>query len=184
MKRSTLKQREIEAALNARLPVNPFKRIRERSGYTQEVMADKVGISKQALIRAEQGTYSAPLPALLSFYVNNFGENEYELDREYEQFQHDMRAQNYLMFGQLPDNYYAHVHPFRTIRKNYNCTEVAKMLCIPQATLTYFERKARRQKSVPKLLVEVLREIGYSHTSIVKFDQAYQAHREYLNGKR
>ncbi len=182
MKRSTLlRQKRINL-----LGGNPFKGLREELGYTLEVMAAKTSLSKQALIRCEQGTYAQPLPALLDYYVNNFGADRYEFSREYEDFQKRTRASNFKLFGdELPSlvDYEVYSgnqiqHPFRQLRGSINPTEVAKALCIPQATITYFEQKPRRQKSVPKVINNVLEEIGYSRTQVQAFNDAYVLYRE------
>jgi transcriptional regulator with XRE-family HTH domain len=169
---------------------NPFKDLREELGLTLEVLAAKTGLSKQALIRNEQGTYAQPLPALLSFVCNNYGVKEHDFTRAYEDFQERTRRANTGIFGPVlpnPIEYQVYddcelQHPFRTLRGAYNPSEVSKALCIPQATLNYFEHKPRSQKTVPKALLEVLAYIGYSYTELNYFMDAYTNYRLGISG--
>ena len=168
---------------------NPFKELRESLNLTLEELARKTALSKQAIIRCEQGTYSQPLPALMSFAFNR-GENEHDFATRYADFQHRTRHANAYMFGDsLPNRLEYRVysadnleHPFRTVRGAYNPTEVAKALCVPQATITYFERKSKQQKSVPKALIEALLMAGYNNNDVSGLVAAYDSYRVVLLG--
>lgn len=168
---------------------NPFKELRESLNLTLEQLARQTALSKQAIIRCEQGTYSQPLPALMSFAVNR-GENENDFTNRYNDFQYRTRYANAYLFGDsLPNRLEYRVysadnleHPFRTIRGSYNPTEVAKALCVPQATITYFERKSKQQKSVPKALIEALLMAGYTNADVSGLVAAYDSYRVVLLG--
>lgn len=168
---------------------NPFKELRESLNLTLEQLALKTALSKQAIIRCEQGTYSQPLPALMSFALSR-GENEHDFTNRYSDFQYRTRYANAYLFGRtLPNRLEYRVysadnleHPFRTVRGTYNPTEVAKALCVPQATITYFERKAKQQKSVPKALIEALLMAGYTNNDVSGLVEAYSNYRVVLLG--
>jgi hypothetical protein len=125
----------------------------------------------------------------MSFFSDR-GENEHELEAAYQDFQHRTRYANAYIFGEhLPRKLEYRVyeasnleHPFRTIRGTYNPTEVAKAICVPQATITYFEQKSIQQKSVPKALVEALLMAGYNHTDVGGLVEAYNNYRTVKQG--
>lgn len=172
--------------------VNPFKELRETHNDTLEHFAKRIGISKQALIRLEQGTYVAPLPAALQFCASAFTVTEYDLLNQYEAFQTANRLQHHRWFGDLIEKFEyveskhpeVSYHPMRLLRGTINPTQVAKGLCIPQATLTYFERNVVQQKSVPKVILNVLFEIGYTDAEITYFIKKYDEYRQQLVTKR
>lgn len=165
-------------------PTNPLREVRLQESLGLQEMADLIGISKQALIRLEQGTYDTILPVVLEYYRDNFHLSELALMDGYESFQEKQRARHFHYFGPtlVPEALNIREHPLRILRRliNVTPTEVAKDLCLPHATLTYFERKAKQQKSVPKSLINVLHEIGYSTSQINEFHRAYDKYREYV----
>ena len=167
-------------------PENPFHSLRVRANLTQSAFAMECDVSKQALIRLEQGTFNGPLPRVVDYRVSYLGYNELQLVEEYEEFQALMRKRHTRYFGNITDLLVRHqnssspiytMHPMRILRGRINPTEVAKALCIPQATLVYFERRVVQQKSVPKLLVQVLDSIGYRRKEIETFELAYATYR-------
>lgn len=164
-------------------PLNPFKELRESNNITLELMAAKVQISKQALIRLEQGCYTDPLPTALQYYSSAFPVSEYELVTQYADYQTTKRNKAHRYFGDIGD-YHSNVHPMRLLRKSINPTQVAKDLCIPPATLQYFERNVIQQKSVPKVILNVLFEIGYTDVEITCFMEAYHVYRSWLINHR
>jgi transcriptional regulator with XRE-family HTH domain len=165
-------------------PTNPFKRL--RGNLTLEALANRIGVSKQALIRLEQGTFNEPLPNVLSFWVTERGYSELSLTDEYTEYQRLVRARHWHYFGPiLHAEFNVETHPFRQLRHNVkvNPSEVAKALCIPQGTLNHFEKKWRTQQTVPKLLVDVLQIIGYPYEDVLLFCSTYKIWRQNnLNG--
>ena len=159
-------------------PSNLLKEIRTGENTTLEEMAARIGISKQALIRVEQGTFDRILPSVLDYYTSNYPYTELLLVDSYEDYQTKQRARHYHYFGPNLE-VSLEVHPFRELRLRIDvtATEVAKDLCLPQATLTYFEKKIKHQKSVPKGLVNVFHEIGYTGQQIKGFCRDYETYR-------
>lgn len=166
-------------------PINPFRSIRLSNDLGLQELADKIGVSKQALIRLEQGTYDKPLPKVFAYFVESFVTSELQLMDAYEGYQTKQRLRHFRYFGEL-DNFDSRFHPLRQLRHRIDVTptEVAKALCLPQATLTYFERKPVQQKSVPRGLINVLNEIGYRNYEVAEFKKAYAAFRERLINER
>lgn len=157
-------------------PDNPVKQFRLLYELTLEELSSLIGISKQALIRTEQGTYDRIPPVILHYLVSLNGHNELELVSLYENYQLKSRARNRCYFGpDLAVDIYKE-HPFRQLRSkiNVSLSEVAKDLCLPQSTLQYFERKWKLQKSVPKGLINVLRSTGYTKQTVDQFEGDYE----------
>lgn len=167
-------------------PQNPFKELRESHDLTVELMAKKMGISKQALIRLEQGCYVEPLPTALNYCASAFPVTEYQLTVDYEAYQKLKRQSAHRYFGPIVTKLSgAHViHPMRVLRGTINPTQVAKDLCIPPSTLTYFERNVIQQKSVPKVILNVLHEIGYKDHEIETLIMAYDCFRTSVRENR
>ncbi len=166
-------------------PINPFRALRLENDESLAHLALKIPISKQALIRLEQGTYSDPLPSVLNYYSKNYHLSEHELSIRYANFQKVQRSNHERYFQDVRSLLAVEVtvdnlpqsHPFRLLRGTRSCTEVAKHLCIPQATLTYFERNVVQQKSVPKVLTSVMREIGHYSSEVQALIEAYDNYR-------
>lgn len=160
--------------------LNPITEQRNELGLSHEVFANKVGCTKQAIIRLEQGCYEQILPAVLLFLVNDIGCNELSLVDAYEGFREDTRKQHYRYFGDFaPDTFSTLLHPFICLRHNVNAstTKVAKDLCLSQATLSHWEKHWKTQQSVPKSFVNCLKEIGYNDFEIHSLRKAYKEFR-------
>ena len=167
------------------LPVNYLKTVREEADMTLEAMSRKCGISKHALIRLEQGTYERILPSVLEVYVRDYVNSELTLVDEYEAYQSAMRERHHLYFGlDLITDPSLPLHPFRQLRNRLEVTptEVAKALCIPQATIVHWEKHVRQQQSIPKCVANVLNEIGYKHEQILGLVEAYNVYRSQVTG--
>ena len=157
-------------------PVNVFSRLRSRAGISQAELARRAQCSKLVILRTEQGTYSEPPPVVLDYWIKVHGYDKFSLLEEYLEFQQETRKRSHMYYG----TYLAFVisdseHPLRQLRsvKHLTLNEVSKALCIPQATLQYFERKWKTQQTVPKGLFEVLLEIGYSPNEVQRFARHY-----------
>jgi len=184
-------------------PINVFKQLRLDHGFTQRDLQERIYISKQSLIRLEQGTYETPLPAVLEWWAShvcgapncpaNRGINpghpigELRLRDAYSEFQELTRQRYTELFGKslcFNDQEYGNIksgalHPFRALRSraNYNVTETAKALCVPQATIEHFEKKAKTQQTVPKNIKSALFQMGYKSVDVVALVDAYAEYR-------
>jgi DNA-binding XRE family transcriptional regulator len=177
---------------NPTQPINPFKAIRESikdpttgRHISHAALAKRIGCTKLSLIRLEQGTFNDPLPTVLDYFIKQ-GYNYLSLTDGYINFQHQTRLQNCYLFGtSLTIDVSSPDHPFKQLytRVHSNPTEVSKRLCIPQATLSKFERDPRGQQSVPKTLINVLPVIGYTDEQISQFLYDYKDWRNRYLGK-
>ena len=177
------------ATVNSKGFSSPFKEMRQdkHPGTTITELSRIIGISKQALIRNEQCTYTEPLPVALIYWAAQ-GYDKWWIREEYTEFQAAMRKENIRMFGDLLPllPYYSKTltevpaHPFSNILGDGSTTSLSKTLCLPQATLDYFLRNPIVQKSIPKCLIDVLQEIGYTNKELEVFNTRYDQYREYL----
>lgn len=172
--------------LHGELPVNPFKRLRVSNHMTIKDLAAQSYTSKTAIIRAEAGTYTNPMPSLVKFWVerSKVPTSELTITEDYEDFQYAVRKRNMHYFGVLRYNINLTLHPLRQIRTNkishvdgqrlpVGPNEVSKALCLPQDTLHHFEKKFRSQQTVPKQLLSVLLLIGYDRSTVMGFNSDY-----------
>ena len=194
MKLSTLaEQRRLEAEqlhltkLHGPPPVCCFKTYRLHSGLSLQALVTATHLSKNAIVRAENGTYTNPLPSLVSFWERKLGLSESEITDAYCEFQYYQRLRHFHYFGinlQNGYNTFVNVHPFRQLRKQriaYHDLEiiptgldpVSRALCIPIDTLRYWEKKFRQQQTVPKLVIGVLLRIGYTQSEVQQFCRDY-----------
>lgn len=173
-----------KAALNAdrlRLfgppPINVFKQLRQSLDLSHEQLGLRMLLTKQALIRLEQGTFATPLPTALDWWVSNHGYSHLQLTDAYEGYQEAQRLRHHRLFSDLnASSAKGAKHPLRQLRDASDLTtsELSKSLCLPQATLNHFERKWRTQKTVPKCFTSVLRQTGYTNNEVFAFCRAYE----------
>ena len=154
-----------------------FKTLRLDNSLTLAQLANNVGMSTQALIRLEQGTFPRPLEPVIDFWVNNYGYSHLQILDAYDGYRSSQRTLRPRLFGDrvINDPHIATLarHPFRVLRGEFGLTEVAKLLCVPQATLQHFEKKWRTQQSVPRELIAALLENGYRAGEIRTFAETY-----------
>lgn len=182
MKPATLKHNREIAAFEARLPpapVNPFKAARIELDLTMAELSKLTNVTKQSIVRLEQGTFVYPLDAVSQYFTDQ-GYSYLSLRDAYIDFQTKQRKRHFRMF----DNFVAKLskcpnneHPFRYIRQPFTPTYVAKALCISQASIEHFENRVARQSIVPQALQDVLNEIGYGRSEIGVLNACYEAYR-------
>lgn len=193
-----LSRREAEekylTKLHGPLPTNPFKTLRVNAGFSLQGLATQSQISKQALLKAEQGLYANPLPSLVDYWMRrpSFDVSELDITEGYENFRYAVRRRNLHYFGDSLHHAYSvaePLHPFRQLRKNkrshvdgellpVGLTECAQALCIPIDTLQFWEKKFRQQQSVPKQVIEALKIAGYTQYEVQQFCRDYTEWRE------
>lgn len=165
-------------------PINPFRTLRAENNLTIKDLCQRTYVSKQAVIRLEQGTFNEPLPSVLDWFVKSYGLSELELCDRYAEYQNEVRKRHHHLFGpdlRVPNDT---VHPFRYLRDkiNFSITEVSKALCVPQSALDRFEKKWRVQKTVPRTLTTALYGAGYSGHDLAIFQRQYEVFRNRSKG--
>lgn len=167
-------------------PHNPFKVIRHEKGLSLQQLATASGLSKNSIVRAENGTYTNPLGTLVDFWTRR-GYPYNELLERYEDFQLSMRERANLYFGNslVVKTDHGTNHPLRQLRTlrpskvdglplPVGIEQVSRDLCLPVDTLRRFEFQHVRQKSVPRTLMITLSYIGYSGKQCAEFDLNYR----------
>lgn len=187
-------------------PTNPFRVLRLNANLTIQDLTELTGVSKQAIIRLEQGTYSEPVDRVLNFWIEQGARYNQDTDyvslvNRYEHYQEVIRKRHARIFGNMPMHswFKQHLdqHPFTLLRSlwqdpeslsdtplgSMNVTECSKLLCIPQSVLDHFDNRIVRQGSVPKPLITALRQNGYRSDELFIFEQAYTDYRNFaING--
>ena len=170
---------------------NPIKEMRENEGLTQVLYSQKIGITRIALQRYEQGCYPKPSEKF------NLLPDQLE---QYREFQHNQRL---LAFGVLDPNftpdlnlqesaayeagYYSTspvglgslTHPLKLWRQasanSPTLTKVSVKLCLHLPTMHRFE--CAGSAVPPHSLLEALEESGYSNRTITLFVLAHSEYR-------
>lgn len=180
-------------------PVNPFKHTRVTLELTLEAFAALCGVSKQAIIRQEQGVPDKPIDKVAEYLVQKHGYDYLPLINGYEEFQILTRQRNRRLFGRWDGLTFYPMHEEHPLLRlltsaweypsvgsepgepvgRMNPTELAKLLCINQAIIDHFLNKVHRQHSVPKPLLNALRQNGYTIKELTLFEDAYTAYRQF-----
>lgn len=176
-------------------PLNPFKELRTNAQLTLVQLVDKTGLTKQALIRTEQGIYPEPPDRLLDFWTKE-GNSYPELRNNYESWQMTIRSRHDRLFL-WPRTWDQRVHPLMQLAELWrnpftdlpysgepmNPTELSKLLCVSQAVVNHWLKHPIQQKSVPTPLWVALSASGYSKKELAQLSEAYYKFRCYKLGK-
>ena len=78
---------------------NPFRNLRIKEGISQYELARRVGLSKHAILRLEQGCFAEPLPTIINYFTEAHGNFAKPVSRsylleEYRNFQYHVRRSN------------------------------------------------------------------------------------------
>jgi transcriptional regulator with XRE-family HTH domain len=170
-------------------PENPFRTL--RGDLTLAALASMAHVDRKVLSRLEKGMYVQPSPSVVDYWVNRRHlVTEGELWADYENYQYLQRRRHMFYFGPSLITTPNHTHPFRRLRANrptahdldvilpVGITECCEALCLPLDTIQFFEKKFRLQQSVPKILKQVLSQIGYTREQIAQFEKEYLAWRK------
>ena len=189
-----VRARKLDSEARIRLygpePINPFFTLRDNAGLNLGDLSAYTGIDQRALRRCEHGMYTAPLPNLMQYWIKRGTATEGQMAYMYYDYQDAQRARHYRYFGDLltgPD-FDPNIHPFRSLRflrpsmatnlpLPVGLTECCQALCLPLDTVQFFEKKYRLQQSVPKTILNVLNQIGYTRPEITEFEEAYNIFR-------
>lgn len=169
---------------------NPFRELRTKQGISQYELARRIGCSKHAVLRLEQGMYYEPLPSVIEYFISYYPQlNRLSLIRDYVDFQVHTRESNARLLGDLLTELPTvpvGTHPLTYLRENrgINLTELAKRLCVSQSTIGYFEKSPIHQKTVPDQLIHALQDADYTEAETHALVEAYITYREHLVASR
>lgn len=168
-------------------PLNHLKQLRTRDNLSLQDLSEKCGLSKQTLIRAEQGLFDEVPEKLMRYWLDQ-GENELVLMDGYLDFQLTVRGRIKRIFGDgineaLPVNQ----HPLVTLTNDYwiaggpmNIMECAKLLCVSQPLLNHWIKNPK-QKVVPQPLLTALFQNGYAKFELSVLITNYSRYRSWVN---
>ncbi len=171
-------------------PINPFRVLRMGKALTLTNLAVLCNLSKQTLIRAEQGLFDEPPVKLMEYWLKH-GENELDLRDRYHDFQLSVRSRHARLFGNSlgkVGHESGDLHPLEWLLTQWvagqpmNLMECAKLLCVSQPLLNNWIKNPR-QLTVPKPLQSALLQNGYSRREIKVFVGAYDTYRKGLQLK-
>lgn len=153
---------------------NPLKRERLNAALTLAQLADRLDVSKQFIIRAEQGCYVAPPEILVGYFVERRDVNAGELEQDYYKFQHYKRRES---FGRLITTWTfpkTDKHPFTYWRECSGIKSEAGacvLFCLHPAVMFKYERG--KMLSTPEQLTLALLESGYDPVLVDKLEESY-----------
>lgn len=144
--------------------INPIIDARLRVVLSSTALAKKLGLSRQYLNRAEQGTYSSLNPALKKWTANTLGIGVTDVEKRYLQFQNATRAATV----ESVDPHKLERHENNTNQPGYQIFEqwrsgywpssfaFSNAFCIHPETVRNYEEGMRPE--MPTLMVEILTE--------------------------
>lgn len=174
--------------------MNPLRSLRESANLSLVEMADRAGVTSQALMRAEQGVYSSPSPSILDALWGEADANDAAVSdlydygvllADYHNFQKLTRQDNY---GSLEEPFTfldtgglsSIEHPFVDWRLRSGITariQISKRFCVHPALIFKFEMQPYLCMTIPKELVRALLESGYTETTMEEFAGAYATYK-------
>lgn len=154
----------------------------------------ETNLSRQTIIRAEQGCYADPPPRLLNYWLRRYpDEDRGMVIIQYRRFQRDIRQHHYgalieIAFNSLWSTDFpgpVGKHPFIWWREytGLNKAQVAKFFCVHPAVISRFENQPHLVKSLPEQLVSALLEAGYKQSTLDLIQAWYDSYLQYLNDK-
>lgn len=161
---------------------NPLKAARLNRGLTIDSLSHHAQVSKQLIIRAEQGTYVNPPPNLLQ-YLFPTSEAQYTADLTYRDYQKYRRNQAALTLIPMPPAPPVGKHPFIHWRESADITTTMRfciIFCVQHAILHKFETKPLSTQSVPTNLREALLDASHSEDAVNLLEILFQNYKRQL----
>lgn len=154
---------------------NPVKNARRYLNLTQVELANECGVSRQTVLRTEQGVYTSLPPSLGTRLVKDVP----GIYNAYHSWQTSKRKSSYgkliepYLFDSLGD------HPFHKWRIDSGLTSrmgVCKDFCLHPAVVTKFENTLEHSL-VPDIILDALRDAGYAEGTLTSLQAAYVSYR-------
>lgn len=161
---------------------NPLRTARLNRGLTIDSLARQASVSKQLIIRSEQGTYVNPPPNLVTFLFP-LSADQLTCDQAYRDFQNTQRR---LSSGTLiPDPPVPPVgeHPFIHWRTSSGITSTMRfciLFCVQHAILHKFETKPRSVTTTPTNLKEALLDAEIHEDAVNLLEVLFQNYKRQL----
>jgi transcriptional regulator with XRE-family HTH domain len=173
---------------------NPLRALRDAKRLTLEAVYKGTGVSKQYLIRLEQGTYPSVPDNILRYFDIEPGTVEYQMFAEdyyryqltcrHEAFETGLFTEAFPYDDYVRDTDYVQ-HPFTYWMSltSTNLTDVCKRLCITQSLIHRFVKEPWVIHRLPLPLVLSLREAGWSESTIEGLETAFGEYKDALNNR-
>lgn len=154
---------------------NPLKELRGAAGLTMERVCRGTQVSKQYLIKQEQGCYNEPSEVLLDFYSGYSELDVNEVKQRYYAFQRSVRKANY---GRLiePWKFIVDYHPFinwYTLSGIPSASSVCRIFCLHPSVMHRFFNRSNLINEVPSQLTAALLESGYKPETLQALQDAF-----------
>lgn len=153
---------------------NPVKAARRYLGLTQLELADACGVSRQTVLRTEQGVYTSLPPSLGEWLVK-------DVPGIYSAYHAWQRAKRKASYGRLiePYSFSSFDNPFHRWRMDSGQSSrmgVCKDFCLHPAVVTKFENTLEHGR-VPDIILDALRDAGYMEGTLTALQSAYSTYR-------
>lgn len=164
---------------------NPYRALRLREDVTIDELAARFDVTKQSIIRLEQGAFDRPPMHLNHAYACYYDVKEHILAEELRSFQIDTRLDNHRFLGNYSSPADAgsdSAHPFTRWRllSDLNLTECVKRMCVNQAVLYKWENHSNQQITIPRQVMKALKECGYYPDELDLLSGDYKEYRSIL----
>lgn len=156
---------------------NPVKNARRFLGLTQVELANECGVSRQTVLRTEQGVYTSLPPSLGEWLTRDVP----GIYNAYHAWQRAKRKHSYgkliepYSFDSISDNPF---HRWRVDSGLNSRMGVCKDFCLHPAVVTKFENTVEHSL-VPDIILDALRDSGYAESTLTALQRAYIEHRQY-----
>lgn len=183
---SFIKRRDLGAAYSRPLVPNPFTSIREDLGLTADQVARDLNMHRNSVLRTEQGQYDAPPEDLLEYYGLASTMREGTLTA-YSSWRVLIRQANFGLLHiaklgtqtewSIPLDHSNITHPLKFWRQTSGVkalNTIAKAFALHQGILFRYESQSERCSVTPSVIIEALRDSGYSDTVVEQLETAFQ----------
>lgn len=163
---------------------NPLIAARLKLGMTQETLALRIGISRNVLIRCEQGQFPDLVPSVLDWFSDNY--DDFDLDdwrHEYREFQHNVRSDfaGYISYANSAPRV---THPGNVLLAQYDegrgitIPGFCRNFCIHQAKMYDWITRPDKYNEVPAIVITALRDAGIGEMLIQNVITDYKIYHE------
>ena len=180
--------------------LNPVKAVRTSRGLTISAAATEAGISSHGFLRTEQGFFPT-VPDRIKQWSRAEG-----LGADYIRWQRLIRDRHLRVFGDIfSTTFFTSENPLDTLYDQWsyppeshdngtygdstpvgvrlNDTEFSKLLCLNQSTVYHWHERVNSQQTIPNLVMEALRDNGYSNLELSLVSAAYTEYRHHVLGR-
>lgn len=167
------------------MKINPLKQLRLSKSWSLDQVSESSGLSRQLIIRAEQGCYNDIPPAYLNWITDYFDVEENLLDIEYQAFRVRTRQSNAGLLSVALFRIKPEVNPLTYYRERYGLSMAAvyKGFCLHPATIHKLEKQTHLVKNLPPDFCRAVSDAGYPLSWTAHIQLWLDEHKEYIASK-